>query len=85
MLHLRAHIKWQFEHILSRIIGVLISEPPRYTVEHRELALQHIVKLFRIPNLSAELFYNFDCDPYGRNIFEDLIKLLSKVKTVQRF
>lgn len=39
-----------------------------------------IVRLWRIPGLPAELYLNFDCGLYATNLYEDLTKLLSKVK-----
>ena len=47
--------------------------------EKREMALESIVQLLRIPGLVTELYLNYDCDLYSSNLFEDLMKLLSKV------
>lgn len=46
--------------------------------EHKEIALESIIQLLRIPGLAAELYLNYDCDLYSTNLFEDLTKLLSK-------
>ncbi len=47
--------------------------------EQRELALESVVQLLRIPGLVVELYINYDCDLYSSTLFEDLMKLLSKV------
>lgn len=58
-----------------------MSESPRISYEIREIALESIVQLWRIPGLVTELYLNYDCDLYCSNLFEDLTKLLSKVKS----
>ena len=40
------------------------------------------VKLCHSPHLMAELYVNYDCSLYCSNVFENLTKLLSKVKYV---
>ena len=57
---------------------LIVSEQAKVTSEHKEIVLETIVQLLRIPGLSAELYLNFDCDLYSSNLFEDLTKLLSK-------
>ena len=37
-------------------------------------------QLFRVPNLVMELYLNYDCNVYSTNVFEELCKLLSKVR-----
>lgn len=44
--------------------------------EQKEMALEYIVQLWRIPGLVTELYLNYDCDLYCSNVFEDLTKLL---------
>ncbi|KAL8186613.1 UNVERIFIED_CONTAM: G-box binding factor [Gekko kuhli] len=46
--------------------------------EMKEMALEAIVQLWRIPGFVTELYINYDCDYYCANLFEDLTKLLSK-------
>lgn len=43
------------------------------------LTLEAIVRLWRIPGLPAELYLNYDCGLYSSNLYEELMKLLSKV------
>jgi len=44
------------------------------------LPLDSVVQLWRIPGFVTELYLNYDCDLYCPNLFEDLTKLLSKVR-----
>ncbi len=48
------------------------------TYEHKELGLDLIVRLYRLPGFLTQLYLNFDCDMYASNVFEDLTKMLSK-------
>ena len=56
-----------------------MSEAPRISYEQREIALESVVQLLRVPGLVTEVYLNYDCDLYCTNLFEDLMKLLSKV------
>ena len=64
---------------LNKLMEIIVSESPRVLYEQRELALESIVQLLRIPGLVVELYINYDCDLYSSTLFEDLMKLLSKV------
>ncbi len=57
---------------------LIISEQLKITYEQKEMALETIVQLLRIPGLPAELYLNYDCDIYSANLFEELTKMLSK-------
>jgi hypothetical protein len=57
---------------------LIVSEQPKITYEHKEIALETNVQLLRIPGLPAELYLNYDCDLYSTNLFEELTKMLSK-------
>lgn len=46
------------------------------------LILEAIVQLWRIPGLPAELYLNYDCGLYSTNLYEELMKLLSKVYNI---
>lgn len=54
-------------------------ENPKMPYEMKEMALEAIVQLCRIPSFVTELYINYDCDYYCANLFEELTKLLSKV------
>jgi brefeldin A-resistance guanine nucleotide exchange factor 1 len=57
---------------------LIVSEQSKITIEQKEIALETIVQLLRIPGLPAELYLNYDCDLYLPNLFEELTKMLSK-------
>ena len=57
---------------------LVISEQSKISYEQKEIALETIVQLLRIPGLPAELYLNYDCDLYSTNLFEELTKMLSK-------
>ena len=42
----------------------------------KEMALECLVVLWRIPGLVTELYLNYDCGLYCSNLFEDLTRLL---------
>lgn len=74
----REHLKFQMEHYILKLTELLDSDSNRISYEQRELALEAIVRLWRIPGLPAELYLNYDCGLYSTNLYEDLMKLLSK-------
>jgi brefeldin A-resistance guanine nucleotide exchange factor 1 len=57
---------------------LIISEQSKISYEQKEIVLETIVQLLRIPGLPAELYLNYDCDFYSTNLFEELTKMLSK-------
>lgn len=75
---LRTHLKFQLEFYLTKLIEIITSDSLKVTYEHKELALDNIVQLWRIPGLVTELYLNYDCDMYCTNLYEDLTKLLAK-------
>ena len=64
---------------LTKLMEIIVSESNRVSYEQREIALESVVQLLRIPGLVTELYLNYDCDLYCSSLFEDLTKLLSKV------
>ncbi|XP_058825554.1 Golgi-specific brefeldin A-resistance guanine nucleotide exchange factor 1 isoform X2 [Topomyia yanbarensis] len=75
---LRSQLKFQLEYYLTKLADLIVNENPRILYEARELALDNLLQLWRIPGFAAELYINYDCDLYCSNLFEDLTKLLSK-------
>lgn len=75
---LRFHLKFQLENYLAKLTDIIGSENTRITYEIRELALDNLLQLLRVPGFAAELYINYDCDLYCANIFENITKLLSK-------
>lgn len=60
-------------------MDIITSENIKMPYEMKEMALEALVQLWRIPSFVTELHINYDCDYYCSNLFEDLTKLLSKV------
>ncbi|GLH14697.1 Golgi-specific brefeldin A-resistance guanine nucleotide exchange factor 1 [Gryllus bimaculatus] len=75
---LRTHLKFQLETYLNKLIDIIVSDSTKIPYEQKEIALESVVQLWRIPGLVTELYLNYDCDLYCPNLFEDLTKLLSK-------
>jgi len=61
---------------------IIVSDNSKITYDIKEIALQAVVQLWRIPGLVTELYLNYDCDIHCSNLFEDITKLLSKVSVV---
>ncbi|XP_011870032.1 PREDICTED: golgi-specific brefeldin A-resistance guanine nucleotide exchange factor 1 [Vollenhovia emeryi] len=74
----REHLKFQLEHYLIKLMEIVVSESSRISYEQRELALEAVVRLWRIPGLPAELYLNYDCGLYSTNLYEELMKMFSK-------
>ncbi|KAM5271961.1 Golgi-specific brefeldin A-resistance guanine nucleotide exchange factor 1 isoform 14-T14 [Ctenodactylus gundi] len=75
---MREHLKFQLEMYIKKLMEIIIVENPKMPYEMKEMALEAIVQLWRIPSFVTELYINYDCDYYCSNLFEDLTKLLSK-------
>lgn len=75
---LRTHLKFQLEFFLTKLIDIIMSDSVKVTYEHKEMALDNILQLWRIPGFVTELYLNYDCDMYCSNLYEDLTKLLAK-------
>jgi brefeldin A-resistance guanine nucleotide exchange factor 1 len=58
---------------------IIVSESNKISYEQKEIALDYIVQMLRIPGFPIELYLNYDCCLNCSNLFEDLSKLLSKV------
>ncbi|XP_029464878.1 Golgi-specific brefeldin A-resistance guanine nucleotide exchange factor 1 isoform X2 [Rhinatrema bivittatum] len=75
---MREHLKFQLEMYVKKLMDIITVENPKMPYEMKEMALEAIVQLWRIPSFVTELYINYDCDYYCSNLFEDLTKLLSK-------
>ncbi|CAG9763319.1 unnamed protein product [Ceutorhynchus assimilis] len=79
---LRIHLKFQMEKYLTKLIDIIVSDNQKINnYEHKEVALDNILQLWRIPGFVNELYLNYDCDMYCTNLYEDLTKLLAKNAT----
>ena len=74
----REHLKFQMEYYMLKLMELVDSDSNRILYEQRELALEAMVRIWRIPGLPAEFYLNYDCGLYSTNLYEDLMKLLSK-------
>lgn len=70
---------------LKKLMDIITSENIKMPYEMKEMALEALVQLWRIPSFVTELYINYDCDFYCSNLFEDLTKLLSKVTSLYDF
>ncbi|KFZ57350.1 Golgi-specific brefeldin A-resistance guanine nucleotide exchange factor 1, partial [Podiceps cristatus] len=75
---MREHLKFQLEMYIKKLMEIITVENPKMPYEMKEMALEAIVQLWRIPSFVTELYINYDCDYYCGNLFEELTKLLSK-------
>ncbi|XP_029328209.1 Golgi-specific brefeldin A-resistance guanine nucleotide exchange factor 1 isoform X2 [Mus caroli] len=75
---MREHLKFQLEMYIKKLMEIITVENPKMPYEMKEMALEAVVQLWRIPSFVTELYINYDCDYYCSNLFEDLTKLLSK-------
>ncbi|KAG9485170.1 hypothetical protein GDO78_008329 [Eleutherodactylus coqui] len=75
---MREHLKFQLEMYVKKLMDIITIENPKMPYEMKEMALEAIVQLWRIPSFVTELYINYDCDYYCSNLFEELTKLLSK-------
>nr|XP_009669649.1 PREDICTED: golgi-specific brefeldin A-resistance guanine nucleotide exchange factor 1 [Struthio camelus australis] len=75
---MREHLKFQLEVYIKKLMEIITVENPKMPYEMKEMALEAIVQLWRIPSFVTELYINYDCDYYCANLFEELTKLLSK-------
>ncbi|KAM6956606.1 Golgi-specific brefeldin A-resistance guanine nucleotide exchange factor 1 [Aplochiton taeniatus] len=76
--NMRLHLKFQLEMYLKKLMDIITSENMKMPYEMKEMALEALVQLCRLPSFVTELYINYDCDFYCSNLFEDLTKLLSK-------
>ncbi|KAM6105120.1 LOW QUALITY PROTEIN: Golgi-specific brefeldin A-resistance guanine nucleotide exchange factor 1 [Pterocles gutturalis] len=75
---MREHLKFQLEMYIKKLMEIITVENPKMPYEMKEMALEAIVQMWRIPSFVTELYINYDCDYYCANLFEELTKLLSK-------
>ncbi|ERL94183.1 hypothetical protein D910_11465 [Dendroctonus ponderosae] len=75
---LRRHLKFQMEKYLTKLTDIIVTENQKVTYEHKEVSLDNILQLWRIPGFVNELYLNYDSDMYCTNLYEDLTKLLAK-------
>lgn len=92
-VELRYHLKYQFEAFLERLMEMLATNNEQQAevsqsnslnslngrLELRSDVLNAVLELFKnIHHFPHELYYNYDCDPYSSNIYENLVQICSK-------
>lgn len=75
---LRTHLKFQLELYLTKLMEIIMNDTGKISFDHKEMALDNILQLWRIPGFVTELYLNYDCDLYCSNLYEELTKLLAK-------
>jgi len=75
---LRPSLVLQLEFFLVKLSDLINSESHRVSQEQKELSLELLVQLYKMPGFVTELYLNYDCGLYSDNLFEDLTKVLSK-------
>jgi brefeldin A-resistance guanine nucleotide exchange factor 1 len=76
---LRSHLKLQLEFIINKLTNIITSESNRISQEQREMTIDYLLQMLRIPGFAIEMYLNYDCSLNCSNLFEELTKLLSKV------
>lgn len=66
------------ECYLKKLMEIIVSDTGKVSYEHKEIALDSLLHLWRIPGYVSELYLNYDCDIYCTNLYEELTKLLGK-------
>ena len=76
---LRFHLKLQLEHVFIKLMDIIVSDSNKISQEQKEMTIDYLLQLLRMPGFSTEIYLNFDCSLNCTNLFENLTKLLSKV------
>ncbi|CAF0877301.1 unnamed protein product [Brachionus calyciflorus] len=75
---LRSNLKLQLEHFFIKLTEIITSESNRIAQEQKEVTIDFILQMLRLPGFAVEIYLNYDCSLNCTNLFEDLTKLLSK-------
>jgi golgi-specific brefeldin A-resistance guanine nucleotide exchange factor 1 len=75
---LRGHLKLQMEYYFNKLMDIIVNESTKITPEQKEITIDYILQMLRIPGFAIEIYLNYDCSLNCTNLFEDLTKLLSK-------
>lgn len=66
------------ECYLKKLMEIIVNDSVKVSYEHKEIALDSLLQLWKIPGYVSELYLNYDCDIYCTNLYEELTKLLAK-------
>ncbi|XP_020233230.1 ARF guanine-nucleotide exchange factor GNL2 [Cajanus cajan] len=73
---LRSFIRYQLEAFFGYVLIRIASFGS--TIPLQEVAVEGIINFCRQPTFIMEVYANYDCDPFCRNVFEDAGRLLCK-------
>lgn len=74
---LRIHLKYQMEFFLTKLMGIVDSDSA--PLSYREAASDCLCRFFQdLPYFCHEMFFNYDCNPFSSNLYEDLLHLFDK-------
>lgn len=76
--HLRVMLKLQLETFFSSVILRLAQSSYGASYQQQEVAMEALVDFCRQKTFIMEMYANFDCNLTSRNIFEELVNVLSK-------
>ncbi|XP_065568186.1 Golgi-specific brefeldin A-resistance guanine nucleotide exchange factor 1-like [Artemia franciscana] len=76
---LRSELKLQLQMYLSTLRSIIMASNPKVTAERRELALEGLVQIWKLPGIVTEMYLNYDCDVNCSNLLEDTVDTLQKV------
>lgn len=66
--YMKDEIEVFFEKIFLRVL-----ESSNSTVQQKWMVIQVLHKICKKPQMLADIFLNYDCDPGGKNIFESWV------------
>lgn len=70
--YIRLQLEAFFRYVLLRVAAL------GNTVQIQEVAVEGMINFCRQPTFIMEAYVNYDCDPFCRNVFEEIGKLLCK-------
>lgn len=76
--HLRTKLKLQLEAFFNSVLLSLAQSRYGSSYQQQEVAMEALVDFCRQKTFIMEMYANYDCDLTSRNIFEELVSLLSK-------
>jgi len=76
--HFKTHLKWEIPVFIETIF-IRILDSGSCTFAHKQRVLSVFYKLCTDPSVAVELFVNYDCDLYSKNLFERMLDVLGKI------
>ena len=63
-------------HFLVKLVEIIGTESAMVSYEQRELSLEVLVQLYKVPGFVTELYLNYDWGLYTSNLLDELTKAL---------